>query len=54
MPGIELGVEAVVAAGSVVTRSVPDRTVVIGVPARAVREVDPGELLDVPPGGEPR
>ncbi len=54
MPGIELGVESVVAAGSVVTRSVPDRTVVIGVPARVVREVDPVELFDVPLEGGPR
>lgn len=46
LPGIELGVECVIAAGAVVTRSVPDRAVAIGVPARVVRDVDPAELLD--------
>jgi acetyltransferase-like isoleucine patch superfamily enzyme len=34
-----------VATGSVVTRDVPPRTVVMGVPARAVRDVAAEELL---------
>jgi UDP-2-acetamido-3-amino-2,3-dideoxy-glucuronate N-acetyltransferase len=50
LPGIEIGCEAVVAAGAVVTRSVPERTVVMGVPARVVRLVDASELLDVGAG----
>jgi UDP-2-acetamido-3-amino-2,3-dideoxy-glucuronate N-acetyltransferase len=50
LPGVEIGVEAIVAAGSVVTRSVPDRTVAMGAPARVTRPVDPRELLPVPPG----
>jgi len=37
LAGCHVGREAVVAAGAVVTEPVPDRTVVAGVPARAVR-----------------
>lgn len=39
LPGITIGREALVAAGSVVTREVPPLTVVLGSPARAIREV---------------
>jgi acetyltransferase-like isoleucine patch superfamily enzyme len=46
VPGVEIGEEAFVAAGAVVTRDVAPRTVVLGVPARAVREVDDSELLE--------
>jgi UDP-2-acetamido-3-amino-2,3-dideoxy-glucuronate N-acetyltransferase len=45
LPGIDVGEEAVVAAGSMVTRDVPPRTLVMGVPARVVREVPAEELL---------
>jgi acetyltransferase-like isoleucine patch superfamily enzyme len=45
-PGVEIGEEAFVAAGSVVTRDVAARAVVIGVPARAVREVGEEDLLE--------
>ena len=41
-PGVEIGEEAFVAAGAVVTRDVPARAVVMGVPARKVREVPDG------------
>jgi UDP-2-acetamido-3-amino-2,3-dideoxy-glucuronate N-acetyltransferase len=37
--GVEIGAEALVGAGSVVTRSVPPRSVVAGNPARVIREV---------------
>jgi acetyltransferase-like isoleucine patch superfamily enzyme len=44
-PGVEIGEEAFVAAGAVVTAEVPPRTVVMGVPAHAVREVPEADLL---------
>jgi acetyltransferase-like isoleucine patch superfamily enzyme len=44
-PGIEIGKEAFVGAGAVVTKDVPPRTVVVGNPARVLREVPEGELL---------
>jgi acetyltransferase-like isoleucine patch superfamily enzyme len=46
LPGIEIGEDAFVATGSIVTRDVPARTVVMGVPAKAVREVPAEELLE--------
>ena len=39
LPGIVIGADAMVAAGSVVTRDVPTATIVAGCPATAVREV---------------
>jgi len=45
-PGIEIGEEAFVAAGAVVVRDVPPRTVVMGVPARDLRRVPDEDLLE--------
>ena len=45
-PGVEIGEEAFVGAGAVVTKDVPPRTVVVGNPARVLREV-PDEELDL-------
>jgi acetyltransferase-like isoleucine patch superfamily enzyme len=45
-PGVEIGEEAFVAAGAVVTRHVPPRAVVMGVPARYVRQVGDEDLLE--------
>lgn len=39
LPGVTIGDHSVVAAGSVVTRDVPERSIVAGVPARLVRAV---------------
>lgn len=46
VPGVEVGEEAFVAAGAVVTRDVAPRAVVMGVPARVVREVPDGDLIE--------
>jgi UDP-2-acetamido-3-amino-2,3-dideoxy-glucuronate N-acetyltransferase len=40
LPGLRIGESAMVGAGAVVTRDVPPRAVVVGNPARVVREVD--------------
>jgi len=45
LPGIEVGEEAFVGAGAVVTRDVPARAVVVGNPAREIRDVPDDELL---------
>jgi acetyltransferase-like isoleucine patch superfamily enzyme len=45
-PGIEVGEEAFVAAGAVVTADVPARAVVMGVPGRIVRSVGDEDLLE--------
>jgi UDP-2-acetamido-3-amino-2,3-dideoxy-glucuronate N-acetyltransferase len=45
-PGIEIGEEAFVGAGAVVTKDVPPKVVVIGSPARVLRPVPDDELLD--------
>jgi acetyltransferase-like isoleucine patch superfamily enzyme/dTDP-4-dehydrorhamnose 3,5-epimerase-like enzyme len=58
LPGLTVGLEAMVGAGSVVTRSVPAHAVVTGNPARIVRYVDAAggktqapTLAAVPPAG---
>jgi UDP-2-acetamido-3-amino-2,3-dideoxy-glucuronate N-acetyltransferase len=45
LPGVEIGSEAFVGAGAVVTRDVPSRSVVVGSPARHLRSVEESELL---------
>jgi UDP-2-acetamido-3-amino-2,3-dideoxy-glucuronate N-acetyltransferase len=45
-PAIEIGEEAFVAAGAVVAADVAPRAVVMGVPARQLREVPDQDLLD--------
>ncbi len=40
LPGVRIGNRVIVAAGSVVSRSIPDNCVVAGVPARFVRTFD--------------
>ena len=44
-PGIEIGEDAFVGAGAVVTKDVPPRVVVVGSPARVLRDVPEDELL---------
>ena len=43
-PGVTIGKNAVVAAGAVVTKDVPDNVVVGGNPARFIKELDPQAL----------
>ncbi|MDX6493772.1 MAG: hypothetical protein QOH02_1707 [Gaiellaceae bacterium] len=45
LPAVEIGEEAFVGAGAVVTKDVPARAVVVGNPARQIRDVPPEELL---------
>jgi acetyltransferase-like isoleucine patch superfamily enzyme len=44
-PGVEIGEEAFVGAGAVVVKDVPPRVVVVGNPARILRDVPEDELL---------
>ena len=46
LPGITIGEEAFVAAGSIVTKDVPPYKLVMGNPARVVRDVPEEELLE--------
>jgi acetyltransferase-like isoleucine patch superfamily enzyme len=46
VPGVEIGEEAFVGAGAVVTRDVAPRELVLGLPARAVRRVADPELIE--------
>jgi len=45
-PGVEIGEEAFVAAGALVTRDVRARAVVMGAPARVIRDVTDADLLE--------
>ena len=46
LPGVTVGADALVAAGSVVTRDVPAKKVVVGSPAKVWRDVPAEQLLD--------
>src|ERR1043166_5796390 len=45
-PGVEIGEDAFVGAGAVVTKDVPARKLVVGNPARVLRDVPDEELLE--------
>lgn len=45
-PGVTIGKYAVVAAGAVVTKYVPDYAVVGGVPAKVIKMLDPDKMKD--------
>lgn len=44
-PGVTVGENALVGAGAVVTRDVPDRTIVVGNPAAAIGTVPDNEII---------
>ncbi|MBN1690975.1 MAG: N-acetyltransferase [Dehalococcoidia bacterium] len=44
LPGIVIGRNALVAAGSVVTKNVPENAVVVGIPARVVRYIQDDQI----------
>ena len=46
LPGVEIGRESFIGAGAVVLRDVPPRAVMVGNPARQIREVEDEELLE--------
>lgn len=46
LPGIEIGEDALIAAGSVVTRKVAPRKIYLGVPAREFKDVPAEQLLE--------
>jgi acetyltransferase-like isoleucine patch superfamily enzyme len=50
LPGVRIGINAIVGAGAVVTKSVPDRALAMGVPARVHRWIPESALED---GEEP-
>ena len=55
LPGVSLGECCIVGAGAVVTRSVPDATIVAGNPARVLRKLtasEQGHLMEVMQSGK--
>jgi len=46
LPGIEIGEDAVIGAGSVVTRNVPPRKIYVGAPAKFFRDTPTEQLLE--------
>ena len=46
-PNVTIGENSVVAAGAVVTKDVPDNTVVGGVPAKVIKILDPNEQNEI-------
>ena len=46
LPGLEIGEDALIAAGSIVTKNVPSRVIVAGTPARYLRDVPEEQLIE--------
>lgn len=47
LPQVTIGTNSIIGAGSVVTKSIPDRTVAMGIPAKVVRDITPEERQEV-------
>jgi acetyltransferase-like isoleucine patch superfamily enzyme len=45
LPGVSIGVNAVIGAGSVVTKSIPDAAIAVGNPAKVIRFVGDNKIL---------
>ena len=45
LPGVRIGKASIVCTGSVVTKDVPDFTVVGGIPAKVLRQLDPSKFV---------
>lgn len=45
LPGVTIGKNAVIGAGSVVTHDVPDNTVVVGNPARPLKTLESSKFM---------
>jgi len=46
MPGISIGEYSIIAAGSLVTKDIPDKVMAGGMPAKVIKEIDLGNLDD--------
>ncbi|WP_034326175.1 N-acetyltransferase [Aminobacterium mobile] len=46
LPGVEIGEDALIAAGAIVTKNVPPRVIVAGTPARYLRNVPEEQLIE--------
>lgn len=44
MPGVTIGAGCVIAAGSVVTKDIPDNSLAAGVPAKVIKTIEQGDL----------
>lgn len=44
--GVTIGENAVVGAGAVVTKDVPDKAVVVGNPAKVIKYLDPNKFVN--------
>lgn len=47
-PGVTIGADTVVGAGSVVTKDLPSGVLAVGSPARVIRTLEPGEGEQAP------
>lgn len=47
LDGVRVGAGSIIGAGSVVTKDVPERSLVVGIPARKVREISESQALEL-------
>ena len=50
MPGVTIGKNSVIGAGSVVTRDIPENVVAFGTPCRVIRPITDADLETIRPG----